>query len=193
MKKKKITKIISILIIGVICCTSIIGCGSKEINGQNTMDISGADDILNTIIKEYDEDSKFPIAGGDSAHQVMDKPGNFDLELKDELDAVTGFPAREIENISEAATMIHMLNANIFTGAAYKLKDVDREILTESIRNNFSNRQWICGAPETLLIMSVNDYLIVAFGEDKLINSFESNAKKALNGIEVIANEPIEG
>ncbi len=78
------------------------------------MDISSANEVLNTIVNKYDEESKFLIAGGDSAHQVTDKTGKFDFALKDELDFLLGFPACEIKNVSEATTMVHMLNANMF-------------------------------------------------------------------------------
>ena len=78
-------------------------------------------DLLNSIYTSFAEDQKFPIGGGDSANLVMDAPGAFDITNVEELESSLGFPSSQAANIDGAASMIHMMNANTFTGAAYHL------------------------------------------------------------------------
>lgn len=149
-------------------------------------------DLLNSIYTSFAEDQKFPIGGGDSANLVMDAPGAFDITNVEELESSLGFPSSQAANIDGAASMIHMMNANTFTGAAYHLIDgADADAFAEAVKETVLAKQWICGMPDTLVILSADDYIITAYGNAELIENFKTTALSAVSGSEVILETPI--
>ena len=172
------------------------GCGSEPSEadtGQSAPEYKDALEVLSAITGVYKEDELFSHYGGDQENAVMDAPGTFDLTKTDELDTVLGMPESEAEKIEDAASMVHMMNANTFTGAAYRLKDgTDPEAFVDAVKSNILARQWICGQPDTLVILDAGGgYVITAFGEAETIELFKSNALSALNGAEVMTETPI--
>ena len=149
-------------------------------------------DLLNSIYTSFAEDQKFPIGGGDSANLVMDAPGAFDITNVEELESSLGFPSSQAANIDGAASMIHMMNANTFTGAAYHLIDgADADAFAEAVKETVLAKQWICGMPDTLVILSADGYIITAYGNAELIENFKTTALSAISGSEVILESPI--
>ena len=149
-------------------------------------------DLLNSIYTSFAEDQKFPIGGGDSANLVMDAPGAFDITNVEELESSLGFPSSQAANIDGAASMIHMMNANTFTGAAYHLIDgADADAFAEAVKETVLAKQWICGMPDTLVILSADRYIITAYGNAELIENFKTTALSAVSGSEVILETPI--
>lgn len=149
-------------------------------------------DLLNSIYTSFAEDQKFPIGGGDSANLVMDAPGAFDITNVEELESSLGFPSSQAANIDGAASMIHMMNANTFTGAAYHLIDgADPDAFAEAVKETVLAKQWICGMPDTLVILSADGYIITAYGNAELIENFKTTALSAVSGSEVILETPI--
>ena len=149
-------------------------------------------DLLNSIYTSFAEDQKFPIGGGDSANLVMDAPGAFDITNVEELESSLGFPSSQAANIDGTASMIHMMNANTFTGAAYHLIDgADADAFAEAVKETVLAKQWICGMPDTLVILSADGYIITAYGNAELIENFKTTALSAVSGSEVILETPI--
>lgn len=153
----------------------------------------GASGVLMAIWDKYGEDEKFASAGGDMENSVMNGPGSFNVGNTEDLDATLGLPAALAGSITDAASLMHMMNANTFTSACYKLKEgTNVKDFSETLRKNIMARQWICGTPETYLAMNVNDeYIVSAFGADDLIKTFKTNAQKAIGTVSVISEEPI--
>lgn len=148
--------------------------------------------LLSSIYNAFAEDQKFPIGGGDSANLVMDAPGAFDITNVEELESSLGFPSSQVANIDGAASMIHMMNANTFTGAAYHLIDgADADAFAEAVKETVLAKQWICGMPDTLVILSADGYIITAYGNAELIENFKTTALSAISGSEVILETPI--
>mgnify|MGYP000834808267 CR=1 FL=1 len=180
--KKMIT-----FILGAAMAISLVGCsgnnGSSNHGGSgdgSTSSYSSAVEVLETVYGVYSEDQKFPIGGGDSENLVMDGPGAFDITKTDELESSLGFPAGQADSIDGAASMIHMMNANTFTGAAYHLTDgADADAFAEAVKETVLAKQWICGMPDTLVILSADDYVITAYGAADLIENFKTTALSA--------------
>lgn len=148
--------------------------------------------LLNSIYTAFAEDQKFPIGGGDSANLVMDAPGAFDITNTEELESSLGFPAGQAANIDGAASMVHMMNANTFTGAAYHLTDgADADAFAEAVKETVLAKQWICGMPDTLVILSADGYVITAYGNAELIENFKTTALSTVSGSELILETPI--
>lgn len=187
-----------ILLISVMMILILPGCGGKQNNveaGQESSEsqYGSALDVLNEVVKTYSEDELFAMYGGNQENAVMDAPGKFDISKTEELENVYGLPADSGSDIEDAATMVHLMNANTFTGAAYRLKDgVDMNSFADSVKSCILAKQWICGQPDTLLIINVDGrYVITAFGFAELMENFKTNALDVLSGAQVIMEVPI--
>ena len=100
----------------------MVACGGEKApEAGNAPAYADATEVLTTIFAAYAEDNKFPVAGGDEANASFEAPAKYDYTLADELNVVAKLPATQSANIADAATGLHMMNANSFTGAAYKL------------------------------------------------------------------------
>ena len=177
--KKMIT-----FILGAAMAISLVGCsgnnGSSNHGGSgdgSTSSYSSAVEVLETVYGVYSEDQKFPIGGGDS----------------EELTSTLSLPESETTHIDDAASMIHMMNANTFTGAAYHLTgDVSADEFADALKEGILAKQWICGMPDTLVVINVDgQYVIAAYGADDLVETFKDNALSALDGAEAIIDTPV--
>ena len=148
-------------------------------------------EMLEKIWADYSEDEKFPVIGGSMAAPVDGAPGNFDL-ADENITYSLLIPAEQLANVTEAASMIHMMNANTFTCAAYKLSGISAADFGAAMKDAIMNNRWMCGFPDSLLIRAVGDqYVVVAFGVNDAMTPFESHMSAAYPGAETIVNEPI--
>lgn len=149
-------------------------------------------DILNTVWDSYAEDDKFPAAGGEN----MGGPGEMtgDYGSPDMLDYLLGLPADCNDMVTDVAGLMHMMNANTFTGGAYKVvESADAASVAEAIKNNILNRQWMCGFPDKLFVASVGDCLVSAFGHEEIIAKFKENLVAAYPDTAFICEEDLAG
>ncbi len=193
--KRNVKRLISVLL-AMVFAVSVSACGkSGDGNGgsEGETKYAQAVDVLNAVLAVYEENDKFAVAGGDMENAVMDGPGKFDVSKTEELDMTLGLPADQASSLDDAASMVHMMNANTFTGGAYRLKDgTDVDAFADAVKENIKNRQWMCGFPDTLLIIRVDgSYVITAFGNAEIMDTFKANALSALDGAEVLVEEPI--
>ena len=175
MKKK-----IALLLLTVMAI-SLVACGEKDTANNNDAAKDGkqaesALDVLQSTWETYEDENKFAAAGGDSQNMVMDEPGNFDAANTEELNAILGFPADAAGKIDDVASLMHMMNANTFTSGAYHVTNADDvQGVADALKESIMNRQWMCGFPETLIIVKVNDnYLVSAFGNGEIIETFKT-------------------
>ena len=104
-------------------------------------------------------------------------------------------PEAEIANVAEAATMIHMMNANTFTcGAVRLVEGADVEAFANTMRDAIQNNQWMCGFPENLTIAVIGgEYVVIAFGVNDAMTPFKAHLAQAYADAEVLFNEAIAG
>lgn len=192
--KKIISHIIRTMVILAMAVT-VTGCGSStdEAGGGKESAYADALSVLTAVVGAYTGDDLFAMYGGDQANAVMDAPGKFDISKTQELELTLGLPPEQAGSVDDAASMVHLMNANTFTGAVYHLKDgTDREAFAEAFKTYTMGRQWICGQPDTLLIVDVDGaYVITAYGEAETMELFKSNALSALTGAQVMLESPI--
>ena len=150
-------------------------------------------EILETVWADYAEDEKFAVIGGNIEANIMDAPGNYDLTYAENMTWNLLVPADQIPNITEAASMIHMMNANNFTCGVFKLTEgVTAADFGAAMKDAVLGNQWMCGFPETLLIRNFGDtYVLVAFGINDVMTPFETHLTAVYPDMETIANEPI--
>lgn len=150
-------------------------------------------DILTKVWESYGESEMFFAMGGDYTTPVDNAPGAVDISDASSLEALLVCPADAVALIDGAASLIHAMNANTFTGAAYHLassKDADSFItlMTDRIKT----QQWMCGFPDELYIAKVSDeYVVVVFGATDLIDTFDAKLLAAFEGTEVITREAL--
>ena len=162
-------KIVS-LALAMLLVLSLAACGGKS---SGTGDVSDALTLLNTVWATYSEEEKFPVTGGDYDHPVDDAPGAFDISNADNMDYMLGFPGPSVANLVDAASLMHMMNANTFTCGAYHVKNAaDAKTLAQSLRDSIQSRQWMCGFPDKVVVLTVNEVVVAMYGDEELINSF---------------------
>jgi hypothetical protein len=158
---------------------------------ENNAAAEGAVKVLSDIWANFAEDQKFAIGGGDVNNMTMDVPGKYDITLTEDMDVALGLPAAQAANIDDAASLVHMMNGNMFTGAAYHLTEgTDATAFANAFKSNLDGRQWMCGRPEALIAVSFDGYVITAFGSQMNIDNFKTAALK-LEGASLIIEEAI--
>ena len=167
------------LVLAAVLALSLAACGKDNASdGDKPAKPTSALNILETVWNTYGEDEKFAVAGGDfsEANAREDAPGVFDLKDRALADSELGLP--ETAAVDEAASLVHMMNANTFTAAAYHATG-DTAELAQQLRDNIMQRQWMCGFPDKLVVAEVGEYVVTVFGADELVDTFMTH----LNGI----------
>ena len=154
---------------------SLAACANK--GNEPGSSTNGVDPLtlLQTVWNSHSENEKFAVSGGDLSpeHMKEDEPGVFSISDASELDRELGFPEAEVSNITAAASLVHMMNANTFTCGAFQLKDgVDAAALAKKVEQNIQSRQWMCGFPDKLVIVTVGQSVFSVYGNEELVNTF---------------------
>ena len=188
-------KVFAMTLVVAMMLTMFAGCGKTEpVETAPAQQLpASALEILETVWADYAEDEKFAVIGGNIEANIMDAPGNYDLAYAENMTWNLLVPAEQISNITEAASMIHMMNANNFTCGVFKLAEgVTAAAFGAAMKAAVLGNQWMCGFPDTLLIRNFGDtYVLVAFGINDAMTPFESHLTAVYPGMETIANEPI--
>lgn len=185
-------KLTAILLAAAVVLVLFAACGGNTDTNKDNGGASYADAtaVLNAVWATYAdeaEENKFPIGGGDSANLTMDAPGKFDVAATEELDVTLALPASQTANIEDAASMMHMMNANNFTGAAYKLKEgTDVNAFAKDFQDGLNGRQWMCGFPEKFVVIQTGNFVVTAFGNGQIIDLFKTKATGALENAAVV-------
>jgi hypothetical protein len=184
-----------ILLLTGIFILSASGCAAKKAAPSDTADeaIGSALDILNQIWDTYTEEERFPAAGGDYEHSVMDAPGVFDISDTDSLEILLYVPQEAAALIDDAALLMHMMNANTFTAGAFHIADTAKvKAFSEALEENIQNTQWMCGFPDRLLIVSIGDsYVLSAFGNEELMSIFQEKLLSCFEDADILFDEVI--
>lgn len=188
-------KTIALLLVGMVTVLSIAGCGKKDnspSNGDSTSSLASAVEILNDVWDNFPENDKFDTIGGGTDNAVENKPGSVDITDTDTLTYSLLVPESLQSEISEAASLVHMLNANTYTSVALKLKDADKDEFVETLKTDILNARFMCGFPERLVIISVGDYVAYAYGADDLVTTFKDIASEKIEGVKVEVDQLFE-
>ena len=159
---------------------SLAACGKKD-DGKNNAD-APADSLalLTKVWDSYTDDEKFPAAGGDYETSVDDAPGAFDPSNADNLNFLLTVPTEDASLIDDAASLMHMMNANTFTCGALRVKNGDDAAkLAEDLRDAIQNKQWMCGFPDKLVIATLGNYVVSVYGDEELVNTFRDKLQAA--------------
>lgn len=156
---------------------------------------SSALDLYNAVWEQFAEDDKFPCGGGDVDH-MAEGPGLFVmneenadsfkyyLHVTDELyDMIDG----------DTATLQHMMNLNTFSSAAIRLKDsADAASFAEAYKDAIQAQHWMCGFPDKVVVVAVDDYLLIAYGHEGNINNLVAACAAVDAQSSVLVDAPAE-
>lgn len=147
---------------------------------------------MNKVYALFTEDEQFPAAGGYAESMVDGKAGMVDISDASEMSRLYGYPEAEIAKIDSAACLLHMMNLNTFSAAAYHtVSGTDIAALAESFKNNLQGRHWMCGFPDKMIVASVGDYMVSAFGNGDLVDALAKHLSEAYSDAKILVDEPI--
>ena len=181
-------------VLAIIFALGMVGCVANG-SGQGTAEAAENPlDVLNKVWDSYTNDEKFPAAGGDMSEANMkdDAPGNVALDDADTVAYLTSFPADMVDKLDAAASLMHMMNANTFTCGAYHLSDdVSAADGASSLRDNIMNRQWMCGFPDKVVVVTMGQFVVSVYGAEDLVNTFRDKLQNCFSSAVVVYDEPI--
>lgn len=193
-------KILALILAGAMLF-AFAACGGNESTDEKettteaaaaALEVADAADLLNKVWATYADEEKFFAMGGDMNNPADNMAGKYDITLVEDLDATLGLPQASAALIDDAASLMHAMMANNFTGAAYHLKaDTDAVAFVDALKTNIQSRQWICGFPETLLIATVGDYVVSAFGSADIIATFKAKLQAQYDIAVISVEEPV--
>ena len=151
--------------------------------------------LYNKIWGTYTDDEKFPSGGGDAEHDSDEGPGFFDIEKnKESIQVNTHITDELLKTVTnDAATLMHMMNTNTFSSAIFHLKDASTaESFAKEYEKAVQNTRWMCGFPDRVVVVSIDEYVIVAFGRDDLINKFKAKCLAVDNSAKLLIDNAID-
>ena len=164
------------MLLAVLTVCSFAACAAKPAeNDTADVEIADALTLLNTVWASYTDDEKFPAAGGDydEANMTDGAPGKVGLDDASSVEYLVSVPADVVSKFDDAAALFHMMNLNTFTCGAYRLKDAaDVDSVAAAIKEYVMGKQWMCGFPDKLIVVSVGNYIVECFGAEDLVNTF---------------------
>lgn len=191
-------RIIALALVAVMVL-SFAACAKQ--NGENGTTVpsdiqkgqaKSALEILEKVWSKYSTDEKFPATGGSEKHMKEDMPGKFDVSDAEALDFELGFPKAKVSEIDDAASLTHMLNQNNFSCGVYHVKSSgNAETLAGKMKENILARQWLCGFPEKLVILTVGDYIVSVFGAAEMTDTFTAKLSAEYGSAKQLFNVPI--
>jgi hypothetical protein len=180
--------------------------GNNGNNNDQSQGGQGADSLSLTYQSAHEllaglwaargEEDRFPIMGGDYDNVVENAPGAFDLAHPDasaNIDSLLSFPSDEITKIDSAASIIHSMNANIFTCGAFHVSNAEDVVpVSERIKNHIMTKQFICGSPERLIILRLpGDYLMVLYGTSDAVVGFAEQTKTLVKDASTLVDQTL--
>ena len=196
-------KMISLLLVFVMALSVLAGCAG---NGDTTNETTepadavveapaSALEVLENIWALYGDDEKFPVMGGNPEGGAMDGPAVWDNEYLVNLSYSLQIPEAEMEKVADAASMIHMMNTNTFTGAVLHLNEgEDAAAFAANAKDSIMAAQWMCGFPEKLVIADLGgNYLLIAYGVNDAMGPFEAKLAEDYPSVNTLYSEVIAG
>ncbi|MBQ6996879.1 MAG: hypothetical protein IJN60_00700 [Oscillospiraceae bacterium] len=156
-----------------------------------TVDTTAAQ-ILGKIWTQYGESERFASYGGTVEHSVSDAPGDLDMTNTEEIITKYLLPADQLSNVENGASLVHLMNSNIFTAAAFKLKEgAAAKDVAKALRDNIQKTQWLCGQPDHMLVAEVEGHLVMAFAAKENMDTFKQKMSTAYAEAKILYDEAV--
>jgi len=207
MQKVKILCVIPLCMALLLCgCTpnvpqetngSIVPPSSNEPTGTINSNMQPVQSdtvaILGQIWEQFSQEERFACYGGSVEDAEENAPGSLELDNIEELASKYLFPGAMLQDVKEAASLVHMMNSNIFTAMVVRLSsDGDMEMLYKQWRDAIQNNRWICGQPDRLIMAQIDSYsLLMSFGSKDIMTQLQQKLAAAYPNAAVLYNEAI--
>ena len=153
---------------------------------------TSASQILAKIWEQYGDNERFASYGGTVEHSVSDAPGDLNLSYTDEIVNKYLLPEEQLGNVESCASLVHLMNSNIFTAAAFKLKgDVQTRTVAKALRDNIQKAHWLCGRPEHLLVAEAEGHLLMVFAAKDNMDVFKQKLNAVYSGATILYDEAV--
>ena len=168
------------------------GCAAQP-QDDNTQVALEPTKVLENIWEKFG-DNKFATYGGSIETALMDQPGALNMSGTDELTGVYLIPGDYLSIMDQGASLVHMMNSNIFTCAAVHVTDATKinEIYLAWLTNVQNNRS-MCGQPDRVIIAQAGGCLVMAFGGTDAMSLFSDALTGAFSDANVLCNESVIG
>lgn len=188
-------KIISLFLAGVMMLAMVSCSESKKEDSKDGVSAESPLALLNTVWDSYSDDEKFPVAGGDytEENQNPEGPGKYSLDDPNAVENALGMPIESVSKLEDAASIMHMMNANTFTCSVLRAKKSDDvSTLAKDMKESILHqRQWMCGIPDKVVFYTIGKDLITAFGEKEIIDTFKTKLTKAFPDAKLVSEDNI--
>lgn len=140
--------------------------------------------ILTAVWNTYNDDEKFPVA--------EDAPISMDISSIDNISYLLTFPAEDAALIDGAASLTHMMNLNTFTcGAFHAVSTQDAAKLADDLHTAIADKHWMCGFPDKMVIVTLDQTVISLYGHEDLANTFRDKLQAAYPSAAIAYEEAI--
>lgn len=162
---------------------------TEEIPADDSAAVAALSAVWNEVVADEALIAAFGATSSEEIAGYFMAPAAFDMIDPESVSATFQISADNAANVEEIAYVMHMMNANNLTAAAYVLAEgTDSVDFANSLKDDIAAAQWICGAPEQVVIAEVEGAVIAAFGGADVITAF--NTVLAANGT-VLVNDMI--
>ena len=143
-----------------------------QISGDST-----ALDLLDPIWMGLGGEHQPAAYGGHFSEEYTSGPATYELTYVDDLAATLLLPTDKLDSIEDAATVVHMLNANSMTVGVVKLKEgTDVQAFADATADRIVNNRWMCGFPERMAIVQIHEnFLFIGYGLFDMIDPMVEN------------------
>ena len=143
------------------------GCGNFEMNGPETVGI-GENHTEEIFKKVISSNLDIPLVGG-NRDLVENKGGTIDFDMD-----IPGLDDEMKRDIKNGEMVAHAMNGNLLSSYVLDIEDsVDIDDFTNKLQENIKNEHWLCGVPEKLSIVDIeNDYIVYTYGDTELVDLF---------------------
>lgn len=195
MKKKLL-----LLLLMATCICTFTACGNTpatnntntETNAESNTEETAVDisavDALQKAWELIPEDQAFPCFGGTIEANVENGAGAVPLDDENIFVNTLLIPSEVVEKATEAASLMHMMNSNTFTGGSIKLDGIDAGDAATKIKDTFKNNQFMCGIPEKIKLATVGNVVVYAYGDSAIVDLFMDKVVEA-DGATIIIDE----
>ena len=157
--------------------------------------VSDPYEVLTKTWNNFADDEKFAAVGGDWTEENLTDgaPGKYTLDDASNVEYALSLPSAQFDNVDSAASLMHMMNANTFTCAAFHVKEgVEVEEFTKAVRDFIQAKHWMCGMPEKVAVYVVGECVVYCYGHNPLMDYFKNHLTEAYPDVSVAYYEDID-
>ena len=149
--------------------------------------------ILGQIWNDLPEDNRFAVYGGMMETPVESAPGKLDLSNAEEIISKYLVPQEQLDQVEEGASLVHMMNSNLFTAAVFQLRSgSDTDAFARAVRENIQKNQWICGMPDRLVVAKpAENTILIVFGSEDAMQLFGGSLTRIFPEAKIYYDEAI--